>query len=223
MADIYEEQADVLPEDAAAEEGGGKKKKKDKKQSRFADVFDCLETFCYALVLMMILFVFVLRFVTVNGTSMVETLQHNDKLIISDVLYTPATGDIVVIDADGLFQDRYIIKRVIATGGQTVDINFESWEVRVDGTLLEEDYVNYDGTPMKTEMWIETSESVVKTYEDGALKRASFTVPEGQIFVMGDNRNGSSDGRQVGCLGEDRVLGRVLIRVGPKSSFGRVK
>ncbi len=222
MADIYGEDMDVLPEDSAADEGG-KKKKKDRKQSRFADVFDCLETFCYALVLMMILFVFVLRFVTVNGTSMVETLQHNDKLIISDVLYTPSTGDIVVIDADGLFQDRYIIKRVIATGGQTVDLNFENWEVRVDGTLLEEDYVHYDGTPMKTEMWIETSESVVKTYEDGMLKKASFTVPEGQIFVMGDNRNGSSDGRQVGCLDEDRVLGRVLIRVGPKSSFGRVE
>lgn len=206
------------------EEADGKKKEK---PSLFSELFDCFETFCYALVLMMILFVFVFRFVTVNGTSMINTLHHEDKLIISDMFYSPETGDIVVLDASEHFADKYIIKRVIATGGQRVEINFEEWTVKVDGQTLEESYVDKSlvGTDedMKTDVWINTSENVERTMVNGALTVASFTVPEDMVFVMGDNRNGSSDGRMVGFLEEDRILGRVLLRIGPKEGFGRVE
>ena len=216
-------------EDEAApttEQANGTEEKK-KKNGIFGDVFDCFETFCYALVLMMILFVFVFRFVTVNGTSMLNTLQNQDKLIISDMLYTPDTGDIVVLDASDHFSDKYIIKRIIATGGQTVEINFDEWSVKVNGQKLDETYVDKTLTGpnegMKTDNWINTDEAVQRTTKNGRIVIASFTVPEGMVFVMGDNRNGSSDGRYIGFLEEERILGRVLLRIGPIGSFGRVE
>lgn len=215
---------DAEPAPADTEQDGGKKKNKN---GLFGEIFDCFETFCYALVLMMILFVFVFRFVTVNGTSMTNTLQHEDKLIISDMFYQPETGDIVVLDASDYFADKYIIKRIIATGGQTVEIDFKQWTVKVDGVKLDESYVDTTlapaGTDMNTDYWVNTSESVERTTKNGRLVSAKFTVPEDMVFVMGDNRNGSSDGRMVGCLEEDRILGRVLLRIGPRSSFGRVE
>ena len=216
------EDKDSAEDKEDAEDKDGKEKEPGKK-SGFNDLFDCVETFCYALVLMMILFVFVFRFVSVNGTSMTNTLQNNDKLIISDMMYTPATGDIVVLDAGKLFPDRYIIKRVIATGGQKVEMDFADWVVKVDGSTLNESYVNRVPGDMRIENWILTDESVSLGYDDGIPRFASFTVPKGQLFVMGDNRNGSSDSRMVGCFDEDSVLGRVLLRVGPRKSFGRVE
>lgn len=215
---LYIEMDDDEAEDEKAGENGGKKK-----GGFFADFFDCVETFCYALVLMMILFVFVFRFVTVNGTSMQNTLQDKDKLVISDVMYTPQTGDIVVLDADFYFQDKYIIKRVIATGGQKVEIDFDAWAVTVDGKLLNESYINRQAGYMKTDTWINTDESVTRVFADEdkrILLSASFTVPDGMVFVMGDNRNGSSDSRLIGCLEEERILGRVLFRISPNT--GRV-
>ena len=107
-----------------------------------ASIYDWVETFCYAMALMVVLFLLVCRYVTVDGDSMRETLHHRDKLIISDLGYTPETGDIVVVKVPA-YQNP-IIKRVIATEGQEVEIDFENWTVKVDGVLLEEDYINRD-------------------------------------------------------------------------------
>ena len=234
MADLFdnekiEAEAEAVPEEAEETRGGDTAEASEpekKKKSFFGELFDCIETFCYALVLMMILFVFVFRFVTVNGTSMINTLHNEDKLIISNMFYTPATGDIVVLNTDGVgtFSDKYIIKRVIATGGQTVEIDFVNWAVTVDGVRLEEKYVNYDGgRAMESAMWINTSADVERTYADKTVIGAKFTVPDNMFFAMGDNRNGSSDSRSAGCFEEERILGRVLIRVGPMEDFGRVE
>lgn len=224
MAYYYdnEENAGVLT--VGEEEHGGGNAGGDKKKRGFSfkDLFDSLETFCYALVLMLMLFVFVFRFVTVNGTSMLDTLQHEDRLIISDVLYTPKTGDIVVLDATGYFSDKYIIKRVIATGGQAVEIDFFDWTVTVDGQRLDEGYIRREGGHMLSLGWIQLDDAVERYYEDGALRTASFTVPDNMLFVMGDNRNGSSDSRAVGFFDEDRILGRVLLRL-DFDKFGRVE
>lgn len=230
MADLFEndnltaeesaEAVSTVAENEATPEDG------EKKRNWFGELFDCFETFCHALVLMMILFVFVFRFVTVNGTSMTNTLQHEDKLIISNMFYTPATGDIVVLDTDGIgnFRDKYIIKRVIATGGQTVEIDFVNWVVKVDGVVLDEQYVNREyGKAMETAMWIHTSFDVERTYNDREIIGAKFTVPEDMFFAMGDNRNGSSDSRAAGWFEEERILGRVILRVSPTSAFGRVE
>ena len=100
-----------------------------RKEKLLGDVFDCVETFCYALVLMVVLFLFVFRYVSVDGSSMMETLKNEDKLIISNLFYTPETGDIVVLTVNNvenpiLGKSKPIIKRIIATEGQEVTIDF---------------------------------------------------------------------------------------------------
>ncbi|OGO88527.1 MAG: signal peptidase I [Clostridiales bacterium GWF2_36_10] len=163
-----------------------------------------METFCYALVLMILLFMFVFRYVSVDGESMRDTLQDEDKLVISDLLYTPKTGDIVVIK----FSPMPLIKRVIATGGQTVKIDYENWAVYIDGNPipLPESYVR------------RTSGKMLFGEED----IEEFTVEEGKVYVMGDNRNNSLDSRDFGQFNEKDILGRVIFRVFPISEFGKV-
>lgn len=173
-----------------------------KKKTFFGEVYDWIETFCFALALMVVLFIFVFRYVTVDGNSMMNTLHDQDKLIISNFNYTPQTGDIVVIYIEG--QNKPYIKRVIATEGQTVKIDFEKWQVYVDGELLEEDYV------LRRE-----GDMHYAAFYDG-----EFTVPEGQVYVMGDNRNDSTDSRVLGCLDEHNIIGRVIVRLAPE--FGTV-
>lgn len=183
-----------------------------------ASIYDWVETFCYAMALMVVLFLLVCRYVTVDGDSMRETLHHRDKLIISDLGYTPETGDIVVVKVPA-YQNP-IIKRVIATEGQEVEIDFENWTVKVDGVLLEEDYINrdvdYNGVNDDRYVWMAspTGERVLR-----------FTVEPGKLFVMGDNRNHSTDSRSsiVGQVDERQVLGRVLLRLFPFSAFGTVE
>ena len=173
-------------------------------------VFDYTETFAYALLTMMILFLFVFRLVTVDGESMRETLQDGDKLIVSNMFYTPKTGDIVVIQPDShRLSDEPIIKRVIAVGGQTVRIDYEKWEVYVDGVKLDEPYIE----PMR-KYW---ANSGMLT---GALKyREEFVVEEGKVFCMGDNRNNSKDSRssEYGEMNAKRILGRVVFRISPNA------
>ena len=173
-----------------------------KKKTFFGELYEWIETFCFALALMVVLFIFVFRYVTVDGNSMMNTLHDQDKLIISNFNYTPQTGDIVVIYIEG--QNKPYIKRVIATEGQTVKIDFEKWQVFVDGELLEEDYVLRKDGDMHY----------------AAFYNGEFTVPEGQVYVMGDNRNDSTDSRVLGCLDEHNIIGRVIVRLAPE--FGTV-
>lgn len=184
------------------------------------ELFDWLETFAFAFAFVLIIFTFLLKIVTVDGHSMEYTLSHGDRLIISDVMYEPKYGDIVVILNERT--QNPIIKRVIATEGQKVEINFETWEIKVDGKLLDEPYINdealRDGSPLVSDYCV-----------------SSFTVGENQVFVMGDNRNGSSDSRYYGeytmerdgsyiytGISEDDILGRVLLRITPLKKFGAV-
>lgn len=184
-----------------------------------ASIYDWVETFCYAMALMVVLFLLVCRYVTVDGDSMRETLHDSDKLIISGLGYTPETGDIVVVKVPA-YQNP-IIKRVIATEGQEVEIDFENWTVRVDGVLLEEDYINrdtnYDGINDDHREWMAGSQPGERVLR--------FTVEPGKLFVMGDNRNHSTDSRSstVGQVDERQVLGRVLLRLFPFSAFGTVE
>lgn len=162
---------------------------------------DWLQLLTAILVFISIFFTFFGMIFSVSGHSMHPTLYHGDTMLIQRIGYTPKQGDIVIIRKDGFpysSQTDAIVKRVIATEGQSVEINYHSNTVTVDGVLLDEPYLNF------TNEWDDESYG-----DDYMVKRAgmtdwdgdsdpqidTFEVPAGEIFVMGDNRNGSTDSR----------------------------
>lgn len=172
--------------------------------------FTILRDVIAMLAVVTLVFVFFFRLVGVSGSSMYPTFVDRDWLILeSNFLYKDVErGDVVVLSVDSPVLDGPIVKRVIATAGQTVDIDFESGALYVDGKLQIEPYI-YEPTYLGTE-------------SDYPL-----TVPEGCIFVMGDNRNNSLDSRssQIGCVPTDCVLGKALLIVFPgrqTNEFGDV-
>jgi len=175
------------------------------------EAFDWVEIFSSAFLTVILLFTFIFRLVTVQGPSMQETLHEKENLIISNLFYTPKQGDIVVIQVPNPNFPTPIIKRVIAVEGQTVDFDFETWTVYVDGEPITEPYVNYEQGK-----FMNSGENVANL---------PVTVEKGKIFVMGDNRNHSSDSRSssIGQVDVRNVVGRVLIRVFPFDKFGVVK
>lgn len=195
------------------------------KPNRAMDIFEFLEMLILAACAIMLVFTFVARICTVDGPSMNGTLEHGDKLIVSDLFYTPAQGDIVVFqDLDILNEttgkpqyENAIIKRVIATAGQTVELRYTTQgdiitvTVTVDGEVLEEPYRYYDPAP--------------GTWKDRYTGTSVHQVPQGCLFVMGDNTYHSEDSRGVfGFVEVDKVLGRAVFRLGgsdPSSFFSK--
>ena len=149
-----------------------------------------------------LVFVFLFRIVDVSGDSMNPTLTNGDKLVVSDVFYKPKQGDIVIFRKDE-YKPEALVKRVIATEGQTVEIDFDRGRVYVDGELLDEPYI---AEPTRNQLDF----------------KGAQTVPEGCVFVMGDNRNASSDSRkaEIGMVDERLIVGKVLLRVFPLDSIG---
>jgi signal peptidase I len=189
------------------------------KRPLFASLYDYLEVFCYALAMMLLLFLFVFRLVTVDGNSMQQTLDDEDRLIISNLFYTPKTGDIIVINPESHGDGAEpIIKRVIATEGQTVRIDYANWEVYVDGKKLDEPYID-----AMREIERQKYGNEVPMLGTSVTKyKTEFTVGKGKVFVMGDNRNNSKDSRhrEYGEMGVNRILGKVILRISP--NFGTV-
>ena len=193
-----EEQKNQLPEAAAQEQ------KQPKGYEAYLSLYDLVRL----LAVITLIFVFFFRLVGVDGSSMYPTLVDRDYLVLeSNFLYRDVKqGDVVVLYTPPFSEsNELIVKRVIATGGQTVDIDFTQGIVYVDGVPLEEDYIN---------------EPTYKSYiEYGMGLDYPVTVPEGSVFVMGDNRNESADSRfaPVGCVPESQISGRVLLSVVPGS------
>ena len=171
------------------------------------DAFDWLQCVMLVVVLGVLFLSFIGRSVQVYGPSMERTLIEGDRLIVSNMGYTPRRGDIIVLrQADSQF-DYPIIKRIIATEGETVDIDFEAGVVYVDDEPLDEPYV---------------SEPAGEGARDDFKK--AVTVPDGCVFVLGDNRNRSTDSRNasVGCVDIRCIIGRALFRLTPFSRFGSI-
>ena len=184
-----------------------------------ADTYDWIEVFVSALAIVVIMLSFILRIATVRGHSMEKTLSDSQVVVMSNVFYTPSQGDIVVIQQNGGYFETPIVKRVIATGGQTLSIDFGKWEVKVDGKVIDESsYVYFRNAEMDPEEYY----SVYSAYPDAD---GVMTVPEGYLFVMGDNRNESSDSRSVyvGFVRESEILGKVVFRMFPINKIGAVK
>lgn len=180
--------------------------KTEKKKNSLREAVEYAESLAVVFVVMLLIFTFIARPATVDGESMIPTLQNGERLVISNLFYEPTAGDIVVLCGEADREEgKNLIKRIIATEGQTIDIDFEAGEVYVDGQKLDEPYI------------------LEPTYLDEGTE-FPLTVPEGEIFVMGDNRNGSRDSRSltVGTVKEEYIVGRVLFRFFPFDRFGKI-
>lgn len=160
-------------------------------------LFEWLELFVWVIGITLLIFSVFLRVAVVDGDSMQSTLHSGDTLLLCDFGYTPKKGDIIVFQVAGSDHSHPVVKRVIATEGDTVDIDFDGWTVSVNDNVIEESYVTKADTAM----------------ECGNIA-FPLTVPKGCVFVLGDNRNASWDSRYsaVGCVDTRAILGKVLIR-----------
>lgn len=166
-------------------------------------IFEWVELVAISITVVMVILNCFARYSPVNGASMNETLQHEDVLILSDLFYTPKNGDIVVFESQQTGYDEPYVKRVIATEGQVVDYDPVTNKVTVDGEVPEwEQYATHKGNQRST-YYAEIS--------------YPYTVPEGHIFVMGDNRWNSRDSRDIGPVDVRTVLGRVVFRLFPNT------
>lgn len=169
--------------------------------------YDWLESLVTAIVACILIFLFLFRIVNVDGTSMVPTLQDYDKIVITRLFNGShyRNGDIVVLTKES-FGEESIVKRVIATEGQTIDIDFANGVVYVDGVAQDEPYI-----------------------AEPTNRRLDFsgpmTVPENCVFCMGDNRNASTDSRRstIGMIDTRCILGRVVLRLWPLHAIGKVR
>ncbi len=179
--------------------------KTQKQRRKNKEILEYVDTVLTALVVIALSYTFLVRVVRVDGRSMNPTLLDGQRLLATDLFYTPERGDIVVIDAY-IPHGLPLIKRVIGVAGDTIDIDFNEGLVYRNGELLDEPYIAeptymFEGTVFP------------------------LTVPEGTIFVMGDNRNHSSDSRDpdIGCIDVRDVLGRAFWSVAPLNRMGAVE
>ena len=193
------------------DEKKNKKKKKEKEKvppevKARREAYDWIQSLISALLICVLVFVFVLRIMDVHGTSMFPTLNNGDKVLVSDLFYEPSRGDIVVFKKDSYDDNKALVKRVVAVAGDVVNIDFERGVVYVNGEALEEDYID-----------------VLTTTKIDFI--GPQTVPDNCLFVMGDNRNASTDSRdkRIGMVDKRLVIGKVLLVVYPFNSFGSVE
>lgn len=166
------------------------------------ETYEWIQCIVVALIVCVLLFVFIVRLVDVKGSSMFPTLENGDKMVVTDLFYKPKQGDIVVFRKDE-YKPEALVKRVIATEGQTVEIDFDRGIVYVDGKKMDEPYI-----------------------AEPTYNRIDFTgikvVPEGCVFVMGDNRNDSTDSRdeRIDMVSTDLIIGKVYLTVFPIDHIG---
>ena len=184
-----------------------------KKSKALSSIIDYVELFVVAVCIVIVLFSIAFRTCTVDGDSMNNTLLNEEVLVVSDIMYTPDRGDIIVFhqtdNSNIANKNKPLVKRVIGVGGDTVTIDYDTWTVSVtdkngETSTLVEDYIHL---------------SQRGSYFSGVKE---YKVPEGSLFVLGDNRNESLDSRyaDIGYVDARRVLGKVVMRVAPISRFG---
>ena len=169
------------------------------KENAAVSLYEWVEAAIFSLICVAVVFTFLFRIVGVDGPSMHYTLMNHDRLILTNLFYKPERGDIVVINR---YTQEPLVKRIIAVGGDTLDIDAETGEVILNGEVLEEPYLDCF-TP--------------RNHFTGEV-----TIPEGHIFVMGDNRGNSHDSRSgdIGFVSEKDIMGKAVFRIWPLNQFG---
>lgn len=168
-----------------------------------AELFEWVETFLLPAIFVILISAFVARFVVVSGSSMEPTVYDGHSLVASKLFYTPKAGDVVVI-INPQDTSMPLIKRIVAVEGQTLDINRETGVISVDGRPLQEPYIQEPNAYV------------------GPLEYP-LTIPQGQVFVMGDNRNHSTDSRDLGPIPLHYLVGRVYVRLFPLGEIGVIE
>ncbi len=221
------------------------------------ELYEWTSSIAIAVVLALLINQFLFALVQVEGQSMEPTLYHGERLVVRKAFYTPEQKDIVILKSEAI--QKYIVKRVIALPGQTVEFDSEK-NVTVDGVTLEEPYIKDKQTSfgslyeypltvpkkgeiadlsylmaeanlkagkgtmtfdMQTDGKIEVRGS--ELVEDGLFEEGKTTYKQNCYFVMGDNRNRSSDSRTLGLIPESEVVGKSSLRLFPFSKIGKVK
>ena len=215
----YAEETDAEETDAEESDGiesSGEAETPDTK-SKFASIvsaiYDYAEIFAVSIIAVIFLFSFGIRLCRVDGSSMNQTLKNDEPLIAANFFYTPKQGDIVVFHLVNDYYHEPLVKRVIALEGQTVEIDMTNNQITVDGEVYADEHAYLSGGAY--EMRYEFDKQYI--FKDGERTVFRATVPEGKIFVLGDNRNGSSDSRsvRVGFVDKRSVLGRAVLRLSP--------
>lgn len=174
------------------------------KKEPLREIFSTIEMLAFAAAAILLIFSFVARITVVEGGSMEETLLGGDRLIVSDLFYTPERGDIVIIHSPRVNGGEAIVKRIIAVEGDTI-------EIKADGVYVNGEKLN------------ETDGSLGYTIDSYSYQpKAPQTIEKDKVFVMGDHRSVSLDSRSFGQVDESAVIGKVLLRIFPLSSFGTV-
>lgn len=176
--------------------------KNSKSPSLIDEILDTFDTVIFSVFIVILIFIFLFKIATVDGPSMNPTLTNGDKIVITHLFFEPQNNDIVVINSTGL--KKAIVKRIIATSGQEIMIDFDLGKVSVDGVLQSEPFIKD-----------------LTTYNAGQYTYP-LLVPEGYVFVMGDNRGNSTDSRSpsVRLVSEDYIVGKVIFRLFPFKTAG---
>lgn len=183
-----------------------KRSREEIEQAERKDTYDWIQSIITALIICIVIFLFFVRVIDVRGDSMNPTLYNGQKMLVSGLFYKPKQGDVVIFKTDDYDSDKALVKRVIATEGQVVNIDFDRGVVYVNDEPYEEDYIA-ELTRVKIDF------------------RGPWTVPEGCVFVMGDNRNKSTDSRdsRIGDVDEREIIGRAYAVIYPFSELKWIK
>lgn len=165
-------------------------------------VYEWVESAVFALICVTVIFSFFFRVIGVSGNSMLNTLHNGDRLLMVNAFYEPNYGDIIIVRRD---HEEPIVKRIIAMAGDTISIDPNQHVVYLNGKLLDEPYLDFPTPPLYN-------------------FTGPYTVPEGTVFVMGDNRPDSHDSRadDIGAVKLDHIMGKAVFRIWPISQFGTI-
>ncbi len=175
------------------------------------ELFDWIQAIVIALVISFLLKNFVLTLAKVQGESMEPTLQHEDRLYVNKLMYEPEKGDVIIFKPAS-DPDRPYIKRIIATEGDSVYIDFATGDVYVNDEIIDEPYIN------------ETTH-LMGSYIERLMMNSEYSrenpivIEKDKLFVMGDNRNASKDSREIGQVPEKEIIGHAIFRFWPLSNI----